>query len=72
MIATFKEAIESDRAYLLPEEVGKILNLSPQHLRMQSRENPAMLGFPVVVCGARAIYPRIPFLNFFFGDGWSA
>lgn len=72
MITTFREAIESDRPYLLPEEVGKILGLAPQNLRVQSRENPSLLGFPSVVCGARTIYPRIPFLRFFLGDNWDA
>lgn len=71
MIATFREAIESDHPYLLPEEVGKILGLAPQNIRTQARENPALLGFPVVVCGARTLFPRIPFLNFFFGGSWN-
>lgn len=54
----------SDKQFLTPADVSEIVGVDPQSLRLQARQKPEMLGFPVVVIGTRTKIPRIPFLRF--------
>ena len=47
---------------------GVRLEYNPQAIRIMARENPAALGFPVVVIGTRTKIPRVPFLRYVLGD----
>jgi len=64
---TLEQIEQIDRPYLLPEEVGKVLHLAPQGIRVQARERPELLGFPVTVCGTRTLIPKAGFLRFMRG-----
>lgn len=59
----FEAILASDAVFLTAEEVGKAAGWSPDSIRVQARENPALLGFPVTVLGTRTYIPRIPFLK---------
>ena len=56
-----------DRTFLWPSEVAKVLGVNPHSIRLQARENPALLGFPVMVCGSRTKIPKAGFLKFMEG-----
>lgn len=54
------------KPYLLPREVGALLNVTPYTINVAA-QNPATrekLGFPVIITGTRVRIPRIPFLKF--------
>lgn len=59
----FDAILASDAVFLTAEEVGKAAGWSPDAIRAQARNNPALLGFPVTVLGTRTYIPRIPFLK---------
>lgn len=61
---TIQEIKSLDREMLIASEVAPILETDPNLIRHQAHENPALLGFPVVVMGTRVKIPRIPFLRF--------
>ena len=64
---TIDEIRDSTRPYLVPEQVRGVLGCDPQALRIQARERPERLGFPVIVLGTRVRIPRLPFLKFLEG-----
>ena len=57
---TLNELRESDKALLTPKEVASALGLDEQGIRVQAHENPAALGFPVVITGRKGRSVRIP------------
>lgn len=60
----FDAIMASDAVFLTAAEVGEAAGWSPDLIRAQARSEPASLGFPVTVLGARTYIPRIPFLSF--------
>lgn len=54
---------------LTPAQPGAILGIDPNTIRWQARDNPAALGFPVIVVKSRTYIPRIPFIRFVTGEG---
>lgn len=56
--------------FITPAEAENILrtngsrSLTANAIRAQAHKNPAMLGFPVCVCGTRVLIPTAAFLNF--------
>ena len=64
---TLDEIRASDKAVLTCEDVAKALHVAPQKLRVQARQRPQTLPFPVMVIGARVHIPREPFLAVFGG-----
>jgi len=61
---TLSEIRSSDKPLLLPSEVAPVLGCDAHSIRLQAREYPELLGFPVVVIGNRTLIPRKPFLRF--------
>ena len=61
---TLAEIIQSDALMLTPADVAPVLGVDPQKIRVQAKQNPALLGFNVVVVGSRTIIPRKSFLSF--------
>ena len=54
---------------LTPAQAGAVLGIDPNTIRWQARDNPAALGFPVIVVKSRTYIPRIPFIRFVTGEG---
>lgn len=50
-----------------PCVVSEIIGCNPQFLRIQARQAPQELGFPVIVMGTRVRIPRRAFLAFMRG-----
>lgn len=65
---TLAEIKTSEKMMLVPEEVRTVLGCDAHSIRLQARECPECLGFPVVVLGNRTLIPRKPFLAF-LGEG---
>lgn len=61
---TMREIQQSDKHYILAEDIADILEVAPNTLRAQAQSDPAKLGFPVVVCGSRVKVAREGFLFF--------
>lgn len=62
---TWEEIINSNKAYLVAEDITEILDISPNAIRNQAHECPEKLGFRVTVTGTRVRIPRIPFMEHF-------
>ncbi len=61
---TLNEIKNTDKPMLLPAEVAPVLGCDAHSIRVQARQYPELLGFPVVVIGNRTLIPRRPFLRF--------
>ena len=59
--AVVQEIIDNPRPYLVPADVGKVLNINPDTVRAQARAG--MIEFPVMISGSRVRFPKIPFLR---------
>lgn len=57
----------SSRDFLTPAEAAAALGCDPQALRVQARQDPSKLGFPVIVIKTRTKIPRRPFLEYIGG-----
>lgn len=64
MTWTLEMIAASDLAVLTPAQVADVLGCDPHWIRVASRDNPALLQFPVQRVGNRVKIPRIPFLRF--------
>lgn len=61
---TLNEIKNTDKPMLLPAEVAPILGCDAHSIRVQARQYPELLGFPVVVIGNRTLIPRKSFLAY--------
>lgn len=60
---TIEQMMESRQLLLNAADIAEVLGVDAQDLRVQARDNPAALGFPVTRIGKRTLIPRIPFLR---------
>ena len=65
---TLAEIRASEAAFLKPTDVAEVLRCSPHLIRVAARDDPKLLGFPVVRIGNRTKIPRRAFLDF-MGEG---
>ena len=56
------------RETISPCEASEIIGCNPQVLRIQARQAPQALGFPVIVMGTRVRIPRRAFLACLRGE----
>lgn len=66
---TIDDLTTLDTPTITPAQAGSILGIDPNTIRWQARDNPAALGFPVIVVKSRTYIPRIPFIRFVTGEG---
>ncbi len=50
--------------------VARMLHISEQGLRVQARERPELLGFPVVCVRSSVIIMDEPFFRYFYKEDW--
>lgn len=55
------------REFIFAEEAAVFTNQHPQSIRIQAREDPAKLGYPVSVCNGILMIPKWPFIAFWTG-----
>lgn len=61
---TIRDIESMTRSTITPAQAGAILGIDPNTIRWQARDNPAALGFPVIVVKSRTYIPRLPFIQF--------
>ena len=61
---TLNEIRESDKLFLVPSDIAKLVGCDAQSIRYMAKTAPKSLGFPVCIVGTRTRIPRIPFLRF--------
>lgn len=69
MVRTLEDIEDLDSEMLTAQQIAPILCANPETIRLQARERPELLGFPVIVMGNRVKIPRQPFLSFMRGTG---
>ena len=57
-----------DKEFLIPSDVAKCIGCNQYLINVQARENPALLGFPVIVIGSRVKIPKEGFIRFCRGE----
>lgn len=65
---TLEEIKTSEKAFLVPADIAETLGVDPHSIRLQARDCPDRLGFPVVRIGTRTMIPRAAFLRFIGED----
>ena len=60
---TYEEMLASDKLFLTPSDVAKVIGCEPYSINLQAQQDPAKLGFPVCVTGSRVRIPRLGFLH---------
>lgn len=61
---TLEDIIRSDKPFITPQDAADVLRCSAQLIRIQARDNPEALGFPVIRVGNRTKIPRKAFVRF--------
>ena len=61
---TVDEIKTSSERWLTAEQIAGVLECDPNSIRRQAQTDPAKLGFPVTVIGARVKVNRMGFLKF--------
>lgn len=65
---TLEDLKHSTKNIITPAEAAQIIGCNPQYIRLQARNRPELLGFPVVVIGCHTKIPRLPFIKFVEGE----
>ena len=61
---TLAEIEQSNAEMLIPSDIAPIFHSDPHSIRLQAKEDPAALGFPVVCIGTRVYIPKEGFIRF--------
>lgn len=61
---TMQELKKLDQPFVLSSQVAEIIGTSAQAIRVQARDNPDALGFPVTRIGSKTYIPRLAFIKF--------
>lgn len=67
-VMTKDEILNSKDDILNIMNVSGVLHCDSETLRLQAKNRPDLLGFPVIVMGKRVKIPRMPFIKFM---GWT-
>jgi hypothetical protein len=65
---TLNEVRRSEKLFLTPTDIAPILGVHPYSINLQAQDDPAKLGFPVVVIRRRVKIPRLRFLEWIGGE----
>lgn len=69
---TIAELKQLSDLFLTPLIAASVIGCDPQLIRLQAKQRPELLGFPVCVVGSRVKIPRLPFIRFVEGTGEQA
>ena len=64
MTMTWNELLTSEKQFVLAQDVAQIIGTSEHAIRVQARDDPGSLGFPVTRIGSRTYIPRPAFIRF--------
>lgn len=65
---TMHELRSMDALFITPKIAAEFLRCDPQLIRVQARQDPDALGFPVTRIGSRVKIPRVAFIRFLEGE----
>ena len=65
---TLAEIEQCPKNILVPAQVAEYLNCDPHYIRLQARNKPWLLGFPVSVVGNRTKIPKAAFVAWAKGE----
>lgn len=60
----FERLQSLDKPYYVPTDVARILGCESYSVNLAAHDNPAALGFPIILTGRRVRIPRASFLDF--------
>lgn len=60
---TLTEIIASDKDFLIPADVAKVLKCDQYSINLQAKSDPTKLGFPVCLMGSTVRIPRLAFVR---------
>ena len=61
---TWNELLASEKPFVLAQDVAQIIGTSEHAIRVQARDHPETLGFPVTRIGFRTYSPTPAFIRF--------
>ncbi|MBQ7784874.1 MAG: hypothetical protein IJ381_01815 [Clostridia bacterium] len=64
---TLRELEACEKDVLTCEDIASCLGLQGNNIRIQAREDPARLGFPVIVADRSVRIPRLAFIAWMKG-----
>ena len=65
---TLQDIKQMDKDVITPAEAAQVVGCDPQLIRLEARERPENLGFPVIIVRSRIKIPRIAFIKYMEGD----
>ena len=65
---TLTELEGLDTLLITPLQAAEVLGMDPSSIRWQARNEPGLLGFPVIAAKSRVKIPRVPFIKFMKGE----
>lgn len=61
---TLLELEKLEKDIISPEVAASVIGCNAHVLRLQARNRPEALGFPVICLGSRVKIPRLPFIKY--------
>lgn len=68
---TLEDVRKIEKDFITPAIAAQVLCCDPNYIRLAAHQAPEKLGFPVVVLNSRTKIPRLAFIRFMEGGGWS-
>lgn len=65
---TLKDIKQMEKDVITPAEAAQVVGCDPQLIRLEAREKPENLGFPVIIVRSRIKIPRMAFIKYMEGD----
>lgn len=65
---TLQDIKQMDKDVITPAEAAQVVGCDPQLIRLEARERPENLGFPVIIVRSRIKIPRMAFIKYMEGD----
>lgn len=63
---TLSDVKAMDLDVISPDIVAQVLRCNPHYIRVAAKQQPALLGFPVIIIGSVKI-PRLGFIRYMEG-----
>ena len=64
---TLQEVKDCPKDILVPTDIAPLLNCKAYNINVAAKQDPALLGFPVIVMGSRVRIPKAGFIRFMEG-----
>lgn len=65
---TLADIKQMEKDVITPAEAAQVVGCDPQKMRLEARERPENLGFPVIIVRSRIKIPRMAFIKYMEGD----